>query len=97
MTITLTPAQERAIQQAIQRGVFRSVDDFIEAALRTLDRPAPAVTAAPVSSDQQEENRPGLVRKGRFLIHPGIPRENFDVLKAIEEIREEHARRLLGL
>ena len=91
MTITLTPAQELAIQQAIQKGIFRSVDDFIEAALQALDRPSPAGTTVLVPLDR-EEDRLGLVRKGRFLIHPGTPREGYDVRKAIEEIKAcEHS------
>jgi Arc/MetJ-type ribon-helix-helix transcriptional regulator len=36
MTITLTPAQERAIQDAIQAGLVRSVDEFIAAAIGAL-------------------------------------------------------------
>lgn len=36
MTITLRPDQERAIQQAIQAGVVRSVDEFIENAIEAL-------------------------------------------------------------
>lgn len=36
MTITLTPDQERAIQQAIDAGLVRSVDEFIETAIEAL-------------------------------------------------------------
>jgi len=36
MTITLTPEQERAITSAIQAGLVRSVDEFIEIAIDTL-------------------------------------------------------------
>ena len=36
MTITLTPNQEKAIQQAIDAGLVRSVDDFIDSALEAL-------------------------------------------------------------
>lgn len=36
MTITLQPDQERAIQEAIRAGTFRSVDEFIETAIATL-------------------------------------------------------------
>ena len=38
MTITLTPAQERAIKDAIQAGLVRSVDEFIDIALEALPR-----------------------------------------------------------
>jgi hypothetical protein len=39
MTITLTSAQERAIRQAIEAGLVRSVDEFIETAIDALPRP----------------------------------------------------------
>lgn len=36
MTINLKPEQERAIEAAIQAGLIRSVDEFIEAAIEAL-------------------------------------------------------------
>jgi Arc/MetJ-type ribon-helix-helix transcriptional regulator len=36
MTITLTPDQERTIQEAIQAGLVRSMDEFIETAIEAL-------------------------------------------------------------
>jgi Arc/MetJ-type ribon-helix-helix transcriptional regulator len=36
MTITLTPKQEKVIKQAIDSGLVRSVDDFIESAIEAL-------------------------------------------------------------
>ena len=36
MTITLQPEQEQAIEAAIRSGAFRSVDEFLEAAIATL-------------------------------------------------------------
>lgn len=36
VTINLTPAQERVIQDAIQSGLVRSVDEFIDSALGAL-------------------------------------------------------------
>jgi len=38
MTITLTPDQEKAIQDAIRSGVVRSVDEFIQSAIGALPR-----------------------------------------------------------
>jgi Arc/MetJ-type ribon-helix-helix transcriptional regulator len=38
MTITLTPNQEKAIQDAIQAGFVRSVDEFIDTAIEALGR-----------------------------------------------------------
>ncbi len=45
MTITLQPDQEQAIQAAIQSGAFRSVDEFIDAAIATLPG-TPSTSAA---------------------------------------------------
>ncbi len=42
MTITLQPEQEQAIQEAIRTGTFRSIDEFIDAAIATLPT-APAI------------------------------------------------------
>jgi hypothetical protein len=33
MTITLTPHQEKALQRAMEAGVIRSLDDFIDNAI----------------------------------------------------------------
>lgn len=47
MTITLNPEQELIIQRAIQSGVFRSVGEFIDSALKALDE------ASPVQENEQ--------------------------------------------
>jgi hypothetical protein len=39
MTITLKPDQEKAIRRAIEAGLVRSVDEFIETAIDALPRP----------------------------------------------------------
>jgi Arc/MetJ-type ribon-helix-helix transcriptional regulator len=36
MTITLTPDQEKAVREAIQAGLVRSVDELIEVAIQAL-------------------------------------------------------------
>jgi Arc/MetJ-type ribon-helix-helix transcriptional regulator len=36
MTITLTPDQEKVIREAIQAGLVRSIDEFIEVAIQAL-------------------------------------------------------------
>jgi AbrB family looped-hinge helix DNA binding protein len=41
--------------------------------------------------------RPSLVREGRFLVHSGKLPHGYDIVKAIEEEREEHLRRLGGV
>ena len=38
MTITLTPDQEHVIEGAIRAGLVRSVDEFIETAVKALPR-----------------------------------------------------------
>lgn len=53
MTIHLSPQQERAIQEAIESGVVRSVDEFIETAIAMLPR----------AKDQNEASRREAVRR----------------------------------
>lgn len=53
MTIHLSPRQERAIQEAIESGVVRSVDEFIETAIAMLPR----------AKDQNEVSRREAVRR----------------------------------
>ena len=43
------------------------------------------------------ERRPSLVRKGRFLVHTGELPVGYDILKAIDEDREERIRKVWGL
>jgi Arc/MetJ-type ribon-helix-helix transcriptional regulator len=45
MTIILKPDQERVIQEAIEAGVIRSVDEFIETAIDALPHSEPGVSA----------------------------------------------------
>jgi len=52
VTIKLTPEQEQAIQNAIKRGVFRSVDEFIDTAIAFL----------PQGKDQTDSSRQAAVR-----------------------------------
>jgi Arc/MetJ-type ribon-helix-helix transcriptional regulator len=62
MTITLQPEQERAIQAAISRGDFRSVDEFIDAAIATL-----ANAAAECEQHHQRKSRLWELRQGLSL------------------------------
>ena len=41
--------------------------------------------------------RPSLVRKGSFLVHTGEIPAGYDILKAIDEDREERMRKAWGL
>lgn len=45
MTITLQPDQERAIEEAIRTGAFRSVNEFLDTAIALLPSAAPPPTA----------------------------------------------------
>ena len=45
MTIILKPDQERVIQEAIEAGVIRSVDEFIETAIDALPHSEPGAPA----------------------------------------------------
>jgi AbrB family looped-hinge helix DNA binding protein len=45
----------------------------------------------------KQDPEPSLVRKGRFLVHTGELPRNFDILKALNEEREDRDRMVLGL
>ena len=40
--------------------------------------------------------RSSLIRKGRFLIHSGKLRPGYDVIRAVEDDREQRLRKLAG-
>ncbi len=60
MIITLQPDQERAIEEAIRAGVFRSVDEFIDAAIAILPNAAADVAGTPARTSRLWELRRGL-------------------------------------
>jgi Arc/MetJ-type ribon-helix-helix transcriptional regulator len=75
MTITLNSEQEFAIQQAIQNGVFRSVDEFIEF----------AITALPARATQpQESGQPSRL----WELRKGVTLGDTPVQELIQEGRE---------
>ena len=77
MTITLLPEQERAIEEAIRTGVFRSVDEFIDAAIAMLPM---SVLAAPDI---------GAPRKSRLWeLSEGLSLGDVSIKELIEEGRE---------
>ncbi len=43
------------------------------------------------------ERRPSLIKKGNFLVHTGEVPAGYDILRAIDEDREERARKAWGL
>jgi Arc/MetJ-type ribon-helix-helix transcriptional regulator len=75
MTITLTPAQEKAIQEAIQAGVVKSVDEFIEAAIESLphkDTPTAREEAVRRMQEFGDQNHLSLGEPiTRKLLHEG--------------------------
>jgi len=77
MTITLQPDQERAIEAAIRAGAFRSVAEFIDAAIAILPN---AAAAAPPTAPQ---------RKSRLWeLREGLSLGEFSIKELIEEGRE---------
>ncbi|MGO4881235.1 MAG: hypothetical protein ACLP59_10475 [Bryobacteraceae bacterium] len=77
MTITLQPDQERAIEAAIRAGAFRSVDEFVDAAIATL--PNHTVAAGPVNT---------APRKSRLWeLREGLTLGDLSIKKLIEEGR----------
>jgi Arc/MetJ-type ribon-helix-helix transcriptional regulator len=61
MTITLKQNQEEAVLNAIRAGMFRSVDEFIDAAIAILpDVPAPGTAAPPTRKSRLRELTQGL-------------------------------------
>lgn len=70
MTITLTPSQERVIEEAIRAGLVRSVDEFIEAAIEAL--PHPADRAFDAEKARKAVERIRELRKGVKLERDGM-------------------------
>ncbi|HXM42954.1 MAG TPA: hypothetical protein VN924_17000 [Bryobacteraceae bacterium] len=78
MTITLQPDQERAIEEAIRAGAFRSVDEFIETAIATL----PNHTIAADSPDTPPR------RSRLWELREGLTLGELSIKELIEEGRE---------
>jgi Arc/MetJ-type ribon-helix-helix transcriptional regulator len=70
MSITLTPSQERAIEEAIRAGIIHSVDEFITTAIEALPR-------RKAEFDRDGAHRAGQrireLRKGVRLERQGMP------------------------
>jgi hypothetical protein len=76
MTIILKPEQERAVQEAIDAGFIRSVDEFIETAIESLPRGAgPSRSRADAVRRMQEFGEKYRLSLGepitRTLLHEG--------------------------
>jgi Arc/MetJ-type ribon-helix-helix transcriptional regulator len=78
MTITLQPDQERAIEEAIRAGAFRSVDEFIETAIATL--PTYAIAADPLQTPPR--------RSRLWQLREGLALGDLSIKELIEEGRE---------
>ena len=79
MTITLRPEQERVVRQAIETGMYNSVDELLDSALESIRKREafpPALTRSQLAGQQIRE-----LRKGAML--GGIP-----IKELIEEGRE---------
>jgi Arc/MetJ-type ribon-helix-helix transcriptional regulator len=70
MTITLTPGQERVIEEAIRTGLVRSVDEFIEAAIESL--PHHLEHAFDIEKAREAGERIRELRKGVKLDRNGM-------------------------
>jgi len=79
MTITLRPEQERVIQQAIETGMYSTVDEVLDSALESLRMCEPF--HADATRSQLAGQRIRELRKGATL--GGIP-----IKELIEEGRE---------
>ena len=77
MTIDLQPHQEQAIQQAIRSGAFRSIDEFIDAAIALL----PPSKLAESSAEAPRKSRLWDLREGLSL-------GDVSITELIEEGRE---------
>jgi hypothetical protein len=76
MTITLQPDQEQAIEAAIHRGTFRSVDEFLDAAIAMLPNVPPETPA----------NKPRVSRL--WELRKGLSLGDLSIKELIEEDRE---------
>ncbi len=80
MTITLDQHQEQMVLAAIQSGMFRSADEFINAAIATL----PNIAASGAASAP-----PGSARRSRLWdLRQGLALGDVSIKELIEEGRE---------
>ena len=82
MSVTLQPHQERAIQTAIEAGRFRSIEEFIDSAIRTLVAPA-AVMALPAALG------PAMRQVDGLWVHQGQAEPGAEWDRVVNDVREE--------
>ena len=78
MTFTLQGDQERAIEEAVRAGTFRSVDEFIDAAIATL--PNHTIAAEPPATPAR--------RSRLWELREGLALGDVSIKELIEEGRE---------
>jgi len=67
MTITLRPEQEKVIQQAIESGLYASVEEVLDSALATIREQrlsTPALTRSQIAGRRIRELRQGVKLAG---------------------------------
>jgi hypothetical protein len=89
MSITLTPNQQRVIEEAIDAGLVGSVDEFIETAVKALPHPDLVPALGETATGMVEEN-------GLLVYRTGNPLPVRVVDEAIRRSREERSLHLLG-
>ena len=67
MNIELTPKQERILHEALQQGRFQSVDEALDAALRSLSTPTDAAVTKPRLTPVEAAAHIRELRKGNIL------------------------------
>ncbi len=67
MTIEMTPKQERILRDAIQQGRFRSMDEALDVALRSLASSTDATATSPRLTPTEAAARIRELRKGNVL------------------------------
>lgn len=86
MTLSLDPQTEARLRGLAEREHL-SVEHYVA---RLLDQ-----------ADRREElgapSQAKVVQKGRFRVISGALPPGYDIVKAIDDIREEHSRQVLGL
>jgi Arc/MetJ-type ribon-helix-helix transcriptional regulator len=67
MTIELTPKQERILHDALQQGRFRSMDEALDVALRSLATSTDAGATSPRLTPAEAAARIRELRRGNIL------------------------------
>ncbi len=67
MTIKLTPKQERILHDALQQGRFRSMDEALNVALRSLATSTDTAATSPRLTPAEATARISELRKGNVL------------------------------